>query len=351
MPVISESEYKNILKSGQGGVFILCGDEGYLIKHYRERVRTPFTSDDMESFNYITVPYTSRADADLIVSSAAAPPMMSMTGKKLIEVTVETPGSLSESDMNSLCEALSDSALYDDNTVLWCITPGTLDLGTPPKRPSAIYKKLTSLDGVTVVYFPKTTPAQLRRWIERHFAHEGLRFDHDTADALIMLSGTEMTVLSGEIIKLTAYVKSRGGDSVTAADVRAICCRVDTYDAFSLSNAILDGRRDEALSALNDERLRRTDPIVLSAGISRVIADILSVKIMSGHGASSYEISSRLSMHEYKVKLYMRSASSRSVASIERAMLECSEADRMLKSSGGGYAVLERLICSIGGRQ
>ncbi len=350
MPGISEAEYKNIEKSGRGGVFILCGVEGYLINHYRRRARAPYLGDELEAINYITVPFASARDAELIADSVSTPPMMSALGKKLIEVTVENPAALSSSDIDALISALSDAAQFQDNTVLWCVSPGTLDLGTPPKRPSAIYKKLCSADGVQVVYFPETTPAQLRRWIERHFTHEGLTPEYDAADALLTVSGTDMTVLAGEIDKLTAYVKGSGRDRVTSADVRAVCCRVDRYDAFSLSNAILDGRRDEALSALEDERRQRTDPIAVSAGISRVIADILTVKVLAEGGASASDISARLGMHEYKVKLYMRSAASRDGRDIERAMLLCAEADRRLKSSGGGYSVLERLVCSIGGR-
>lgn len=31
MSLLTEAEYKNIEKSGRGGVFIFCGDEGYLM--------------------------------------------------------------------------------------------------------------------------------------------------------------------------------------------------------------------------------------------------------------------------------------------------------------------------------
>ncbi len=350
MSLLTEAEYKNIEKSGRGGVFIFCGDEGYLINHYRRRARAPYLEDELESYNYMTVTYSSSSDAEAIIDSAATPPMMSALGKKLIEVAVETPSALSAADMDALCGALTAAAAYEDNLVLWCISPGMLDLGTPPKRPSAIYKKLTALDGVSVVYFPVTTPAQLRRWIERHFTHSGLTPEHDTADALLTVSGTDMTVLSIEIDKLTAYVKGGGKSRVTAADVEAVCCRADKYDAFSLSNAILDGRRDDALAALEEERRRRTEPIIISSGIARVIADILSVKLIASGGGTPASVAARLGMHEYKAKLYMRAASSRDSGEIERAMLACAEADRLLKSSGGGYSVLERLICSIGAR-
>ncbi len=346
---MTESEYKAAAAAGRGGVYILCGEEGYLINHYRRLARAPYAGD--ESYNCVEVPFFGADDADAIVAAASTVPMMSALGKKLVEVTVAEPSSLSAADTDALCRALSDASEYGDVTVIWCISPGTLDLGTPPKRPSAIYKKLMGTDGVGTVYFPESTPAQLRRWIERHFTHAGLSFDGDAADAMLAVSGTDMTALSCEIDKLTAYVRGSGRGRVTAADVAAVCSSADKYNAFALSNAILDGRRDDAVSAIGDERRRRTEPVIISTGIARVVADLYSVKLMLARGDRAPDIASRLGMHEYAAKLYIRAAGERTEEELSRAMLLCERADRLLKSSGGGYSVLERLVAEIGQRR
>ncbi len=342
----TESEYKAAVNAGRGGAYILCGAEGYLINHYRRLARAPFTGAD--EYNYITVPYMTAEDAGAIVDASSTVPMMGAAGGKLVEVTVADPSALAARDTDALCEALHEAAGYGDVTVMWCIMPGTLELGTPPKRPSAIYKKLASIDGVALVYFPLSTPAQLRRWIERHFAHAGLAFDVNAADELLTVSGTDMTTLSGEIDKLTAYVRGSGRDRVTAADVRRVCCAVEKYNAFALSNAILDGRRDDAIAAIGDERRRRTEPVVISSGIARVISDLCAVKLMLSRGDGAGEVASRLGMHEYTAKLYVRAANARTQEELEAAMLVCERTDRLLKSSGGGYSVLERLVAEIG---
>lgn len=348
MPQITESEYKAASRAGRGGVYVFFGEEDYLIAHHRDKCRAPFLEDALEAFNYIKIPYSTAEDVELIVSSAMSPPMMSAVGYKLIEVAVENMSELGTEATEALIEALASAAEFPDNLVILPIASGSFDYGVLPKRPSATYKKLMSAKGVNAVYFPESTPAQLRRWIERHFERAGLIFDYDAADRMLNISGKKMTVLAEEINKVIAYVKARGAQKVTCADVDAVCCAVDKYDAFELSNAILDGRREDALSALDAERQRRVDPIILLGGIISVISGILSAKTLMGRGASPTEIASKLGIHEYKAKLYIKSAERRDAAAIEAAVAACAEADEKLKSTRLGYIALERLICSIG---
>lgn len=350
MPQLTESEYKAKQKLGSGGVYVLFGEEDYLIAHYRDKCRTPYIEDPLESFNYIKIPYNDSTDAEAIVLSAMSAPMMSVIGKKLIEVTVEDMNSLGADAAEALVEALSTAAEYEDNTVIVPIFSGTFDYGTLPKRPSAMCKKLIADKGISAVYFPESTPAQLRRWIEKHFERSALLYDYDTADRMLMICGKKMTVLLEEINKVTAYTKANGLTRVTSKEIDAVCSFADRYDAFELSNAILDGRREDALGALASEKTRKTEPIMLLGSIMKVVTDILSVKILTDSGTPPKEIASKLGMHEYKAKLYIKSAEQRTVGSLEDAIIACSEADVKLKSTRLGYTALERLVCVLGAK-
>ncbi len=351
MPQISEAEYKSMMKTPRGGVYILFGEENYLIAHYRDKLRAPYLTDAALSFDYIKIPYASEDDAGYIVSSAMSPSMMSLDGKKLIEVNVENLDSLGETARNELFDALEAAADSPDTIVCVPIFAGTFDYGTLPKKPSGTAKKMFASAGINAVYFPESTPAQLRRWIERHFERAGLYYDYDVSDRVLFICGRKMTVLAEEINKLIAFVKAKGEAKITLADVGEVCSAVDKYDAFELSDAILNGRREDALSALRAEEKRRTDPIMLLGGITKTISDMLTVKTMTERGAGAAEIASRLGMHEYRVKLAMRSVELRDLREIEAAVLACAEADAKLKSSRLGYIALERLVVSIGSKR
>ena len=69
---MTESEYKNALRAGRGGAYVLCGEESYLIRHYRDRTREPYSSPEAE-YDRAVVGYETKADADAIVDAAATP--------------------------------------------------------------------------------------------------------------------------------------------------------------------------------------------------------------------------------------------------------------------------------------
>lgn len=351
MPQINEAEYKSMSRTGRGGVYVFFGEEDYLIAHYRDKLREPYLTDAALSFDYLKVAYSSAEDAELIVSTAMSPSMMSLSGKKLIEVNVENFDSLAPDVRETLLGALEAASEYEDSITVVPIFSGTFDYGTLPKRPSAAAKRLFATAGVNSVYFPESTPAQLRRWIERHFERVGLSCDYDVSDRMLFVAGRKMTVLAEEINKVIAYTKARGADRVTLADVAAVCSAADKYDAFELSDAILNCRREDALTALRNEQKRRTDPTMLLGSIMKTISEMLTVKVMMMRGMSAADISSKLSVHEYKVKLTMRSVEARELCEIEAAVEACAEADAKLKSSRLGYIALERLIASIGARK
>lgn len=348
MPQLTESEYKAKQKLGAGGVYVFFGEEDYLIAHYRDKCRAPYLNDVAESFNYIKITYSSPDDAELIVTSAMSAPMMSALGRKLVEINVEDFDGLGADAQEALFDAFSEAAEYEENIVILPLFSGTFDYGTLPKRPSQMYKKLLSYDGINAVCFPESTPAQLRRWIEKHFERSALFFDYDTADRMLFISGKKMTVLAQEIEKVTAYAKSHGIEKVTAKEIDAVCSSADRYDAFELSNAILEGRREDALAALAAEKTRKSDPIMLLGSIMKVVSDMLSVKVLLKGGISARDIAQKLGMHEYKAKLYIRSAEKKELSSLEDAVSACAETDAKLKSTRLGFTALERLICMLG---
>ena len=61
---------------------------------------------------------------------------------------------------------------------------------------------------------------------------------------------------------------------------------------------------------------------------------------------SSFEIASSLKMNEYKVKVYMTGAANKPWAKLKRALELSEEADLAMKL-GGGYAVIEQLVCTL----
>ncbi len=345
MKILTEAEYKAKSKTGLRGVYVLFGDEDYLISHYRNKAREPFLGDEL---NYSKLMYSTSEDTGAIVTAAMSLPFMSEVGYRLVEVVTDGFDAMKEGDRTAFIEALSAASGSEDAIVLVSFLSGTFDYGTLPKRPSALCKRLIESEGISPVYFPRSRPAQLRKWIEKHFERAGLTFEYDAADRMLSRVGDSMTKLSPEIDKVIAYVKSHEGERVTPADVDAATVTSEEFGAFELSNSIVDGRIADALIIVRSEEKKKTEPALLVSGISRVISDMLAVKSLAVKGMVSGEIAKSLGMHEYRVGLYMKSTARADISSIDGAMRLALDAEYRLKSSRFGYDGVERLICEIG---
>jgi DNA polymerase-3 subunit delta len=223
---------------------------------------------------------------------------------------------------------------------------GAFDMGTP-KRPSAMYKKLTAF--LEIVSFPKSTDSQLINWLGRHFAHEGVGVTPDALRELPERCGHGMDVLAEETKKLAAYAKANHIETVTVELVRHVSCPSTEEDAFGLTNALMAMDAKGAFENLADLRARRVEPTILLSQIARFITDMLSVGLLAEGGQTAAQIAASLKLNEYKVKLYMKASRQHSTARLRRDVRLCKEADAQVKLSYGvdAYAAIERLVATL----
>ncbi len=342
MEIIKEDAFRKQLKKGISGGFLFYGEEDYIKAHALKTARETICPDPTFAlFNDVrldALDYTPNA----LVDALMPPPMMA--DKKIVSVTGLSITSMRASELDDLCDALLALRAYDYNVLIVSIPASQIEEGTA-KRPSAALSKLGEY--LTPVSFESISGARLVSWVAKHFEHNGVHADPDTCAFLIEYSGRSMFTLASETDKLSYYVLHNGRDTVTKDDVRNVSVSVVTTDAFTLANAILDGKSEEALNALAVMKFRRVDPIIILSEVSRVICDLISIKSLCEQGIPQGEIARILKMNEYKAKIYIGGASQRSMKRLRLAVELCSEADLALKLSPQGYIAIEKLICSL----
>ena len=154
-----------------------------------------------------------------------------------------------------------------------------------------------------------------------------------------------MFVLSGEIEKVTAYVKFNGRSTVTSEDVNTVCCQNMEINAFDFSNALLEGDTDKALAILNDMKLRKEKPVFILSSVTKAISDLYVIKTLIESGMNEREISKELKMHEYRVGLYKRNAAKRSMLRLKKLLRFCCDTDIKLKNTSlEDYTELDKLV-------
>lgn len=342
--LINDEQYKKLLPQVTGRAFLFFGQEDYLKSAAVRATREAICPDaGMAFFNDVTIDAADYTP-DKLLDAMAAPPMM--TDGKLIVLRGMDINTMKQTELDTLLEVLTTLEEYDYNTVILHVTAGLFDEGHLPKKPSNVLKKMQKF--LTPVWFDTPSDAKLVRWVGRHFAHHGVAISSEDAARLVTLTGGSMFVLVNEIEKLVAYVKESGRSVADAADVAAVASVTAVPDAFALSNALLAGKGEDALSALAVMRFERVDPVLVLGEISRVFAQMQAAKVLTEAGRNIKEVADALGgMHEYKAGLLVRAASGISKARLARAVMLAAEADAQIKNSYNDYSLLEKLISAL----
>ncbi len=327
------------IKKGVFGKYVFYGAEDYLKRFYMGRIRKSVLSDDetVDSFNHYVIK-EENGDVSDIDAALTSPPMMAE--RTLVEIYWDVKNSKFGDKVLELIEfAESDFCV----TVLIC-PDGGFDGGkkNKPSRMAARVEKFAKLCA-----FEAQTPAELRRFMARRFAHEGLSVTTQCADFIIEYCGRDMSLLSGELDKLTAAASVRGMAEITEELVREVTVRGGEEEDFALTNAVLSGDRKAALSAIGEAKNRREAPQMVLGSVSRSMNDMLSVALLMKKGCDKGEISRKLKIHEYKTGLIMTAVRDVEIGKLAAALERCREADVKMKTSNLDFIAIERLICTL----
>ena len=343
MEIIREDAFRKQIKKGLSGGYLFFGDEDYMksysVSAAREAVCSDATFALFNDMKIDVIDYSASALLDALM------PMPMMCEQKIITVNGLNINALKPRELDDLCEVLGTLKEYDYNVLIISVPATQVDEGNLPKYPSATLKKLGEY--LTLVHFEPVTGARLVSWVSKHFSHNGVTAAPEVCSFLIDYAGRSMYTLSNETEKLSYYVLQNGRTEVTKKDVLNVSIAEISTDAFTLANAILDGRSEDAISALAVMKFRRVEPVILMSEVSRVICDLISVKALADEGCPVSEISAILKMNEYKTKLYAQGASGKSMERLKNAVVLCAEADLSVKLSPQGYIAIEKLVCSL----
>jgi DNA polymerase III delta subunit len=342
MKIISDSDFRKQLKSGNIGSYLFYGDEDYMKAHSVSLAAEAISPDPTFALFNITKIDVLDYTPDKFLDALMQPPMM--TERKLIVLTGFDFNAMRQAEIDSLFGVLALIREYDYSSVIISVAAGCIDEGYSVSRPSELISKLGEF--LTPVCFEKNSPQQLASWATRHFEHGGVRISGAALSFFIEYCGTGMYKLANEIDKLCAFVLYESRQEVTEKDIRNVCIADTEFDTFALANAIMEGRSADALAVLDFLKFKRTDPLIIFGEVSRTFCDLLMIKRLTDDGMSASDIGKAKIMNEYRAKIYARSASKIPYERLYKKIQLCTEADRKLKLSPQGYSPIEMLICA-----
>lgn len=290
-------------------VYLIYGEENYLKKQYRDKLKTAVVGDDTMNCAYFEGDKTSVKD---IVDIGNTMPFFSE--HRL--VIVENSGFFKSSN-----EELADYIKNIPEYLIMVFIENEVD-----KR-NKVYKAVNEKGYVTEM--KPQSPAVLIKWIAGILKAEGKTIDKQAADLLLEKTGAGMDTIRMELDKLISYCMKQ--NCVTVQDVEAVCTTQTVSRIFDMITAIATKRQQQALQLYYDLLTLKEPPMRILYLIVRQFNGILQVQEEMSHGRSSAEIARAMGVAPFIVGKYMTQAKYFSVEQIKEALADFADVEERVK--------------------
>lgn len=299
------------IKTGQlNHIYLLYGEEAYLRKQYKDRLKEAIIGDDTMNYHYYEGKNISVGE---VIDQAETMPFFA--DKRLI--VLENTG-LFKSGGEGLAEYLKASA----QTVYFLFVETEID-----KR-SKLYKAVSSKG--CAVEFGVQDENTLKRWILGMMKKENKKISGPALDYLLEMTGTDMENIRRETEKLFSYCLDQ--EAVTERDIEQICTKRISSHIFDMVNAIADRRQKKALELYYELLALKEPPMRILFLITRQFNLLLQVKELAGKGYQGRVIGEKVGLPGFIAGKYVTQASRFRKEELRETVEACVEAEEAIKT-------------------
>lgn len=291
-------------------IYLLYGEEAYLRRQYRDRLKDALIGDDTMNYHYYEGKNISIGE---VIDQAETLPFFAK--KRLI--MIENSGFF-KSGGDALADYLKDPA----STSYFVFVETEMD-----KR-SRLYKTVQSKG--CAVEFAVQDEATLKRWILGMVKKENKKISGQTLDFFLDKTGTDMENIRREIEKLFCYCLDK--DAITAADIDAVCTRRLGNHIFDMVGAIADKQQKKALELYYELLAQKEPPMRIMFLIARQFNLLFQVKELRGKGYSNKTIGEKVGLPGFVAGKYVTQASRFKNEEIRDALENCVETEEAVKT-------------------
>lgn len=313
------------IKTGQlKQIYLLYGEERYLVRQYRDRLIKALLGDgnEMNLNRYegkgVVVPE--------IIGMAETMPFFSDRRVIVMENT-----DLFKSGGDKLSEYLKKPA----ESSSFVLVEQEVD-----KR-SSLYKTVKKMG--YAAQFDRQNEETLKKWVCGILKKEKKQISSQTLQLFLDGTGDDMENIRGELEKLLCYCIDK--DVITSEDVKEICVPQIQDNIFKMIGAIADGNGEKALQFYYDLLALRVPPMRILNLITRQFNQMLQVKELTAKGYPQALIEEKVGIRRNIGGIYMRQASRFKTDTLRQALEDCAETEYAFKSGRiGDRLSLELLI-------
>lgn len=324
MPWNEEKLKQHLKEGGLAPVYVLYGEENYLVAQYADKLRRRAVDEDsLADFNLHRFDGM-RCRFDEIEDAAGALPLMAeRTCVVVRDYDVAAHGDTHERLLSLLTQPNES-----------CVLIFSYSAVSPAPGKNAKWKAFLAAaeQSGAVVKLDRRTPEEIVRMLTAGASRRACTMRPDAARLLLEWSGNDLNLLLCELDKLSALA-GEGGEIDRALVERAATRNLESR-VFDLSKAILSGQYTRAYEVLRGLFAQKEDPIMISGVLASAWADLYRVKVAAAAGEQPTAVAKVYAGYkgkEFRLKNAARDASRLSMATLRAGLDVLAEADRRLK--------------------
>lgn len=337
------------IASGQlASVFLLFGDELYLVHDLEKRIITALLSEE-ERETGLTV-LDSDPSPDMLRRLVETAPFFSskhvivlrgtafFRARKGSSQTEEEKTDHSDDNQEKLLRIIM--SLPDYCHILF-LASDKVD-----KR-KKLYKAVEK-HGAVVELAPMR-PKDVRPWIIDYLAGMNKKMAADAIEHLLsivsIMPHVSLGFLANELSKAVLYSGRR--QLISKADLNATLAQVPEASVFVMLEALSQKQTANAVSYLRDQLVAGDYPFRLIALLARQVRMLWQAKILSEQGLGPVEIANDLKIPQFVGEKLLRQSRTFSSEVLQKGLLQLAAADRDLKAGRADAGVLEQFVIEL----
>lgn len=307
--------------------YLLYGEERYLRRQYREKLRQALCADD-DTMNVHFYEGKNISVGEIIDLAETLP---FLADRRVIFLS---DSGLFKSGGEKMAEYLTSPC----ESTFFVFSESEVD-----KR-SKLYKAVQA-KGYAAEFAPQDE-STLKRWIAGTLAKDGKKITENTVQMIISKTGTDMDNIRMELEKLVCYCMDR--DVITDEDVEAVCTTRISNHIFDMINAIADKKKKEALELYYDLLALKEPPMRILFLIARQCNMLLQTKELKSGGHDNRSIGAKIGVPPFIAQKYVNQAARFKASTLRDAVGQCVEAEEAVKSGRmNDMMSVEMLILSV----
>lgn len=328
---MNEEQLKAQLKEGVSSVYVLYGEESYLVEQYTRLIAKQAVGDPDDAFNM------HRFDGQ-----AVTPEQLEEAVEALPLMAERTCVTVRDMDLAAHADRLAEMLRQMPDTcvlVFWQMTV------QPDKKKGWTAVFAEAEKSGCVVNFARKTPADVIKLLVGGAKRRGCALSAEDARLMVEQAGNNLNLLLCELDKLVALAD---GGAITREMIERMGTKNLEARVFDLSKAILAGRAKQAYELLHRLFVQREEPVTVLAVLSNAYADVYRAKVASIGGASAESLAADFKSYkgkEFRLRNAARDAGRMSIPMLRESLEILAQADNDMKfGRQDGRTALEQTV-------